>query len=81
MTSPRNEPCATCIGRKGTPLNTQKDSPALLAIASNLEAGIDFFCHEGHQEQRVCAAFARAKEARKRDRSFLPRTMDDLTCA
>jgi hypothetical protein len=80
VTSPRNEPCATCIGRKGTPLNSQKDSPVLLAIVANLEAGMALFCHEG-QEQRVCAAFARAQEARRHEPSFVPRTMDDVTCA
>jgi hypothetical protein len=75
-----NEPCATCVGRKGTPLNIQKNSPMVAAVNSNLDAGIDLYCHEpccfGN---RVCASFARAKAARERDPNFRLRTIEDIT--
>lgn len=76
-----NEPCATCVGRKGTPLNTQKNSPMVAAVNSNLDAGIDLYCHEPCRfgNSRVCASFARAKAARERDPNFRLRTIEDIT--
>jgi hypothetical protein len=76
------EPCSTCILRKGD-INA---SPIVRKATFGswhhalYYCGRDFLCHETRDDggTKVCAGFLRFKRARERNPNFRPRTVEDI---